>query len=136
MREDTRQSWACSLPNESVPLAGFCCRCPRLSVFQRDCQGSLGNWRESDMSKRQCALIVLCSVLFTTASFAATKKSQRDRDRSSWSDLSLQNGDLASDLSLQIGDLPSAGSGASGGVGSDRMAGGGPLGPPLPYPLG
>src|SRR5271157_5689392 len=134
MREDIRQSWACSLPNESVPLAGFCCRCPRLSVFQRDCQGSLGNWRESDMSKRQCALIVLCAVLFTTASFAATKKSERDRDRSSWSDLSLQNGDLPGDLSLQVGNLSSAGRSASGGVGSDHMSGGGPLGPPLGNP--
>ena len=86
------------------------------------------------MSKRLSTLLVLCAVLFTTASFAATKKSERDRNRSTWSDLSLQNGDLRSNLSLRNGDWRSAGSGASGGVGSDRLSGGGPLGPPLGNP--
>ena len=76
------------------------------------------------MSSRRFVLL-LCAVLIGTTSFAATKKSDRDRDRSKdWSDLSLQNGSLA--------DI---GSSVSGGVENLMLLqGGGPLGPPVQGP--
>jgi len=77
------------------------------------------------MFKRLFVLAVLCAVLFTTASFAASKKSKRDHPSAAWSD-----------QSLQLGSLPDVGSTLSyGGVGNRNLShGGGPLGPPSRTP--
>ena len=46
------------------------------------------------MSKRLPLALVLSAVLFVTASFAATKKSQRNNRSRDWNDSPLVNDDL------------------------------------------